>query len=176
MRAPPHAAPPPDAKCGHHPDVSAVATCSRCGLWVCGPCTRRYGGETPFCEACFALRSPKRGGAAEEVARAQRGLMLSLVLSLAALPAGLVASVWFPALPREVLLVALPLIYVSRAIATFMLASALQRSPLLWALGSLVPNIVGIIVLLVINHLATTRLRELGWTVGLFGGRPSHGL
>jgi len=41
-------------RCGQHPDVAAVATCARCGGFLCGECTEVVG-EAPYCAPCVAI-------------------------------------------------------------------------------------------------------------------------
>lgn len=43
------------ARCASHPDVAAVATCARCGNFLCGDCTELVG-ESPSCAPCVAVR------------------------------------------------------------------------------------------------------------------------
>jgi len=72
------------ARCASHPDVTAVATCARCGSFLCGDCTELLG-ESPACAPCVALlrreMKPSRG--------VQVALGLNL-LGLACLPCSLV--------------------------------------------------------------------------------------
>ena len=42
------------ARCASHPDVAAVATCARCGSFLCGDCTEVVG-ESPYCAPCVVL-------------------------------------------------------------------------------------------------------------------------
>ncbi|MCY1046596.1 hypothetical protein OV208_35155 [Corallococcus sp. bb12-1] len=55
----------PDARCGQHPAVAAVALCARCGGFLCGACTEVLE-ETAYCEPCAQRRwqdtRPWRGG------------------------------------------------------------------------------------------------------------------
>ncbi|RKH42365.1 hypothetical protein [Corallococcus llansteffanensis] len=45
----------PDARCGQHPEVVAVALCARCGGFLCGACTEVLE-ETAYCEPCAGRR------------------------------------------------------------------------------------------------------------------------
>ncbi|MCP3136384.1 hypothetical protein [Pyxidicoccus xibeiensis] len=40
------------ARCGIHPEMAAVATCARCGTFLCGDCTEVVG-ESPYCAPCL---------------------------------------------------------------------------------------------------------------------------
>ncbi|MCP3098306.1 hypothetical protein LZ198_05365 [Myxococcus sp. K15C18031901] len=42
------------ARCSGHPDVVAVATCARCGGFLCGDCVELLE-EAPYCGACVAV-------------------------------------------------------------------------------------------------------------------------
>ena len=42
---------PLGARCASHPDAPAVATCTRCGAFLCGACTELRG-EGAWCAAC----------------------------------------------------------------------------------------------------------------------------
>jgi hypothetical protein len=68
------------ARCALHPDVAAVATCSRCGSFLCGDCTELVG-ETLCCAACMALR--RRDAKPSPVVQAALGLN---VMGLVCLP------------------------------------------------------------------------------------------
>lgn len=168
---PAFATPPAGSRCATHPDAAATHVCARCGGFLCAGCAGRV--VDGRCQACVQ-RTQGAGGAegVAQVAAAQRWLIWALVASVASLPLGAFMAVAFPTLPGEVLMIVVFGVYAARAVATFRLASALSMAPLLWAIGALLPNLIGIIVLLVVNHRATTRLRDAGWTVGLLGGRP----
>lgn len=43
------------AQCGNHPNAPAVATCRRCGAFVCESCLTLVGDEA-YCAACAARR------------------------------------------------------------------------------------------------------------------------
>ncbi|CAM3713808.1 hypothetical protein G4177_01675 [Corallococcus sp. ZKHCc1 1396] len=45
----------PDARCGQHPDVTAVTLCARCGGFLCGACTEVLE-EAAYCEPCGERR------------------------------------------------------------------------------------------------------------------------
>lgn len=53
---------PAGAQCAYHPGVPAPGVCSRCGSFVCGPCTRWADGAL-FCARCFTptLQRANRG-------------------------------------------------------------------------------------------------------------------
>ncbi len=89
---------PTGAACAHHPDVSAVATCMRCGTFLCGDCTELVG-ESPCCAPCVALlRKEARPSRVVQVALALNVVGLaclpcSLALPLPTLVAGLAGVV-----------------------------------------------------------------------------------
>ena len=86
------------ARCALHPDVSAVATCARCGSFLCGDCTEVVG-ESPYCAPCVAvLRREARPSWVVQVALGLNVLGLvclpcSLALPLPTLVAGLAGVV-----------------------------------------------------------------------------------
>ncbi|XXF78645.1 B-box zinc finger protein [Myxococcaceae bacterium GXIMD 01537] len=41
-------------RCARHPDAPAVATCARCGSFLCGACTE-VREEAAYCEACLEV-------------------------------------------------------------------------------------------------------------------------
>lgn len=57
----------PGARCATHPAALAVATCSRCGTFLCGACTELLD-EAAYCEACVHLL--KRSAPSSLVVRA----------------------------------------------------------------------------------------------------------
>ncbi|MFP2928591.1 hypothetical protein ACLESO_26030 [Pyxidicoccus sp. 3LG] len=70
-------------RCGAHPDLAAVATCARCGTFLCGECTEVLG-ESPYCAPCIeVLRRSAKPSRVVQVA-----LVLN-VLGLACLPCSL---------------------------------------------------------------------------------------
>ncbi|MCP3163458.1 hypothetical protein [Myxococcus qinghaiensis] len=68
------------ALCARHAEVSAVATCTRCGSFLCGECLELFG-ESAFCEPCVSLR--RKDG---PVSRAAWGALGLGVLGLLVLP------------------------------------------------------------------------------------------
>ncbi|AKQ69605.1 Glutamate synthase [NADPH] large chain [Myxococcus hansupus] len=91
---------PTGAVCGNHPDVPAVATCMRCGTFLCGDCTELVG-QSPYCACapCVAImRKEARPSRVVQVALALNvvGLVClpcSLTLPLPTLVAGLAGVV-----------------------------------------------------------------------------------
>ncbi|WIG94534.1 hypothetical protein KGD87_29035 [Myxococcus sp. SDU36] len=89
---------PVGAVCATHPDAAAVATCTRCGGFLCGDCTE-LAGEAPYCAPCVAvLRREARPSRVIRVALALNvaGLVClpcSLALPLPTLVAGLAGVV-----------------------------------------------------------------------------------
>ena len=89
---------PTGAVCAHHPDVPAVATCRRCGNFLCGDCTELVG-ESPHCAPCVAfLRQAARPSRVVQVALALNVVGLaclpcSLAMPLPTLVAGLAGVV-----------------------------------------------------------------------------------
>ncbi len=55
---------PLGARCASHPEAPAVATCTRCGTFLCGACTE-LSGEDAFCASC--LRLYQRAGPAPRI-------------------------------------------------------------------------------------------------------------
>jgi hypothetical protein len=86
------------ARCASHPDVAAVATCVRCGSFLCGDCTELVG-ESPYCAPCVAvLRRDAKPSRVVQVALGLNVLGLvclpcSLALPLPTLVAGLAGVV-----------------------------------------------------------------------------------
>ncbi|NPC87021.1 hypothetical protein HPC49_53685, partial [Pyxidicoccus fallax] len=72
------------ARCAQHPDAAAVATCARCGSFLCGECTEVVG-ESPYCAACVGML--RREAKPSRVVQA--ALVLN-VLGLVCLPGTLV--------------------------------------------------------------------------------------
>jgi len=89
---------PSGAVCATHPDLTAVATCARCGGFLCGDCVE-LAGETPYCAACVVvLRREARPSRVVQVALALNVVGLaclpcSLALPLPTLVAGLAGVV-----------------------------------------------------------------------------------
>ena len=86
------AASTPGARCARHPDVAAVAVCSRCGGFLCGACTE-VRDETAYCEPCVDWRvrntRPSRAVGVLLVANVVAlGLLLRLVPPVGSLLAG----------------------------------------------------------------------------------------
>lgn len=70
-------------RCGQHPDTAAVATCARCGSFLCGECTEVVG-ESPYCAPCVDVL--KRD---VKPSRVVQGALALNVLGLACLPCSL---------------------------------------------------------------------------------------
>lgn len=70
---------PPDTQCAHHPGTAAANTCSRCGTFVCSPCTS-VSGEVPLCVNCSSPYIPRGSRGSRFVAN----LIDSAVVSLPA--------------------------------------------------------------------------------------------
>ncbi|WP_426756564.1 hypothetical protein [Myxococcus sp. Y35] len=83
---------PTGAVCATHPDVAAVATCARCGGFLCGDCTE-LAGETPSCAPCVAVL--------RQEARPSRVIPVALALNVVGL-ASLPCSLYILALPTLV--------------------------------------------------------------------------
>lgn len=74
------------ARCALHPDLSAVATCARCGGFLCGDCLELVG-EAPSCAPCVTqLQREGRPSRAVQVALGFGVLGLVLVPCSLALP------------------------------------------------------------------------------------------
>jgi ribose/xylose/arabinose/galactoside ABC-type transport system permease subunit len=82
------------ARCAQHPEASAVATCTRCGTFLCGACTELLG-EAAWCVSCLDFLRRYGPGS--------RAVVAELVLCLL----GLVNGVLLPMLPLFNLLAAL---------------------------------------------------------------------
>lgn len=74
---------PGGARCATHPDVAAVATCARCGSFLCGDCTDVVG-ESPYCAPCVVLLRREA-----RPSRVVQGALALNVLGLACLPCSL---------------------------------------------------------------------------------------
>ena len=74
---------PTGARCANHPDTAAVATCARCGSFLCGDCTELVG-ESPYCAPCVGVL--RRDAKPSRVVQVALGLN---VLGLACLPCSL---------------------------------------------------------------------------------------
>jgi len=75
---------PGSTRCGNHPDVAAVDTCSRCGTFLCGDCVE-YLGETVLCDACYQrLGGDQPGSRSARTAVILGGIGAALPLLLAA--------------------------------------------------------------------------------------------
>lgn len=67
-------------RCGQHPDVAAVATCARCGGFLCGECTEVVG-ESPYCAPCVGFLKRE-----QKPSRVVTGALALNVAGLACLP------------------------------------------------------------------------------------------
>jgi hypothetical protein len=74
---------PGGARCATHPDVAAVATCARCGSFLCGDCTEVVG-ESPYCAPCVVLLRREA-----RPSRVVQGALALNVVGLACLPCSL---------------------------------------------------------------------------------------
>lgn len=58
------------------------------------------------------------------------------------------------------------------AVGVYRLTSAMgSRVGVLWALGAFLPNLIGLVVLIVVSSRATSRLKKAGLKVGLMGAK-----
>ncbi len=116
--------------------------------------------------------------ALKAIADAQRQIMLAVL-------AGILA-VLFTQLPsplsgeaqgfREVAAIVIVAVVVGvrlwMAVATYRLAGALgSKVAVLWAIGGFLPNLIGLIVLVVLSSRASSRLKKAGIKVGLLGAK-----
>ena len=119
-----------------------------------------------------------------KVAKAQRGVNLCLLVSLAcyalifasagsAAGRGPNAPTGPTAFVSIVSLIGLLAVIIFQVIYVYRLASSLETGiPILWVLGILCLSCIGLILLLVLSSKATKQLREAGFKVGLLGGNP----
>ena len=70
--------PETDAPCSRHEGNSAVASCSRCGKFICGLCRTEADGRI-FCPACFD-RLTAEGDLASTASRIRNWLGISIAL------------------------------------------------------------------------------------------------
>jgi hypothetical protein len=159
------------ALCAVHPDQPAMMTCSRCGSFACRDCMGPLQGTAALCVRCAALTGTPWAQIVR-VAKAQRLVIGLFAVSLLGLPMSFIAGatvglggsinfIWIP--------VALGL-RVATAVAVYRLAAALgSKLAVLWAIGSIVPNCIGFVVLLVISNNASEFLKKNGISVGFLG-------
>jgi hypothetical protein len=69
---------PVGPRCGKHPEVAAVAPCTRCGTFVCGPCTEVLG-EAAYCADCVTWL--RHNGPPSRVVKGLIGLSIVALLS-----------------------------------------------------------------------------------------------
>jgi hypothetical protein len=115
------------------------------------------------------------------IADAQRLAIFALLAGILAIPAAAavaipygVTSPGFTELLPFLVLVVVVGVRLWMAIAVFRLARALGSGiggGLLWAVGTFIPNIIGVIVLVVVSARATSRLKRAGLKVGLLGAK-----
>lgn len=111
------------------------------------------------------------------VGRAQRLLIWLFLAGLLALPLSLASAGARPGAAEQMGIVFLALIIVVRlgmAVAVYRVAAALgSKLAVVWAIGAFLPNLIGLIVLLVLNQKATTFLRSAGLKPGFMGVKVS---
>lgn len=106
------------------------------------------------------------------MAQAQRLVIQMFALGLLSLPAAFVLTALFGegALTSYAMVGVFVAVRGSMAFAVYRLAGELASDlPALWAVGAFIPNIIGLIVLLVISGRATKVLQRAGVKVGLMG-------
>ena len=151
-------------------------------------------GGSSICARCKPLRLQKLregvalGGAREDllrllkIAKAQRGVNLAILLTLAgyallmlgglAAPAGRQgATTPFALMPLVGLVVILTAV-IFQIIHVYRLAAALGHTAILWVLGVVFLSCIGLLLLLSLSSKATKELRNAGFKVGLLGGNP----
>jgi hypothetical protein len=109
------------------------------------------------------------------IARHQRFVLWAFLAGLAAFPlaAGL-AALGRGVLPGEATVVVTVLVIISTrvamAIGVHRLTTAMgSKLGLVWAIGAFIPNVIGLIVLVVVSLRASSRLKKAGLKVGLMG-------
>lgn len=111
------------------------------------------------------------------VAQAQRFVIQMFALGLLSLPAaGVITAVFGTGeLANVTFLAVFLLVRGTMAFAVYKLAAELASGlPALWAIGAFIPNIIGLIVLLVISSRASKVLQRAGIKVGLMGASPGE--
>ena len=106
------------------------------------------------------------------MAQAQRLVIQMFALGLLSLPAAAVLTAIFGAGPlaNYAFVGVFLLVRGAMALAVYRLAVGLNSGlPALWAIGVFIPNVLGVIVLLVISSRATKMLQTAGVKVGLMG-------
>ncbi len=115
------------------------------------------------------------------IADAQRLAIFALLAGIVAIPAAAALAIPFTAdrggaemiLPFLVLVIVLG-VRAWMAVAVFRLARALGSGiggGILWAIGTFMPNLIGVIVLVAVSWRATSRLKKAGLKVGLLGAK-----
>jgi hypothetical protein len=80
---------PSSGICASHADIRAVATCARCGTFVCAECREFYDYQ-PLCKRCY----PARSHSLPASSRAKWALVLGLLgLLVVVIPFGVVAVI-----------------------------------------------------------------------------------
>lgn len=161
------AAPATEARCALHPEQPARVTCARCGSFACAECSTASG----LCRKC-AESSSVSWERLRAVAQAQRLVIAFFAGGLLALPASAFLGAALGGGESANLLVvgAVVVLRVGMAWAVYRLMTQLGGSvAVLWAIGAFLPNIVGLIVLLVVSSKANAFLQKAGVKVGLFG-------
>src|SRR5262245_18311541 len=74
---------PEDGRCAIHPENAAVATCQRCGNYLCPICRTRWRDQA-LCIACVDRALDAKEQAPEETRAHRRQAILALVLGLGA--------------------------------------------------------------------------------------------
>lgn len=158
----------PSATCAVHPDRISRLTCTRCGSFACAECVS----ATPeFCVRCAASGGVP-WGRLRAVAQAQRFVIQMFLLGVVGLPtAAVLTSLLGDGEAARYASVGVFIVLRSTmAWSVFQLSDKLGSDrPGLWAIGAFIPNIIGLIVLLVISGRATTFLQRAGVKVGLMG-------
>ena len=156
------------AKCALHPDRNSRLTCSRCGSFACAECVSATPELCKRCETTAGIPWSRL----RAVAQAQRFVIQMFALGLLSLPAAgvITALVGTGELANFAFVAVFLLVRGTMAFAVYKLASELNSGlPALWAVGAFIPNIVGMIVLLIISSRASTFLQKAGIKVGLMG-------
>lgn len=106
------------------------------------------------------------------IAQAQRHLLLGVLVSMLIIPLGMIGAAPLGEHGAVAITVLFWSVYIGRAVLAYRLARVLDSEPIVWGIGAIIPSCIGLIVLLVLNQRATSRLTSGGWKVGLMGARP----
>lgn len=117
----------------------------------------------------------------KRIARAQRLVLFTFLVGLIAIPlSGALAGDFGAAAESEgelavgaLVVGALVLgVRIWMAVGVYRLTAAMgSRVGVLWALGAFLPNLIGLVVLIVVSSRATSRLKKAGLRVGLMGAK-----